>query len=187
MLSYVAILEADYKKMNNNNINDVDKKLIDSSRRYRHLASRPEMAGVPRFLNDVIVFSRAFYEHLRCLQAMLRAIETARLTLKPTRCRFAYAELKFLGHVVSNEGVCPDPEKTRVVEEFSPASDKKAVRRFHGLCAYSKRFVQDIAGLSAPLTHLTKETVKFEWTKEEKRSFDELKRRLQTPPILGYL
>ena len=93
------------------------------------------------YLDDVVVFSRDFDEHLRRLRAALQAIKTAGLSLKPTKCRFAYGELKFLGHVVNNKGVLPDPEKTRAVAAFTPPADKKAVRRFLGLCAYYRRFV----------------------------------------------
>ncbi|KAM7281232.1 reverse transcriptase domain-containing protein, partial [Ixodes scapularis] len=84
------------------------------------------------YLDDVVVFASEFDEHLRRLRSVLQAINTAGLTLKPSKCRFAYGELKFLGHVVSAQGVSPDPAKTAAVAEFPIPSDKKAVRRFLG-------------------------------------------------------
>ncbi|KAM7306943.1 retrovirus-related Pol polyprotein from transposon 17.6 [Ixodes scapularis] len=138
------------------------------------------------YLVAVLVFSGDFNEHLRRLLAVLQAIRTAGLTLKPSNCRFTSDKLKFLGHVVSNEGVRGDPEKTRAVAAFPAPTDKKAVRRFLGLCAYYRRFVRDFARISAPLTNLTKDAEKFEWAEEQQQAFDELKRRLQTPPVLGH-
>lgn len=61
-----------------------------------------------------------------------------------------------------------------------------AVRKFRRFCAYYRRFVRDFAELSAPLMHLTKDTVNFEWGEEKEQTFDELKRRLQSPAILGH-
>ncbi|KAM7283855.1 retrovirus-related Pol polyprotein from transposon 17.6 [Ixodes scapularis] len=138
------------------------------------------------YLDDVVVFASDFDEHLRRLRAVLQAIQNAGLTLKPSKCRFAYGELKFLGHVVSAQGVSPDPAKTSAVAKFMKPSDKKAVRRFLGLCAYYRRFVRDFANISAPLTHLTKDDVNFQWGEEQEQAFNELKERLQSPPILGH-
>lgn len=112
--------------------------------------------------------------------------KTAGLPFKPKKCRFAYDGLKFLGHFLNNEGVRPDSMKRRAVAAFSPPSDKRAIRRCLGICAYYRRFLQDFAKLSAPLAHLTKGAVKFQGRKEQQRAFDEVKRRLQTPLTLGY-
>lgn len=63
------------------------------------------------YLDDVVVFSETFEQHLHRLRAVLDAIRSAGLSLKPEKCHFGYEELKFLGHVVSCEGISPDPEK----------------------------------------------------------------------------
>ncbi|KAM7296981.1 retrovirus-related Pol polyprotein from transposon 17.6, partial [Ixodes scapularis] len=80
----------------------------------------------------------------------------------------------------------PDSPSSRQSVAFPAPTDKKAVRRFLGLCAYYRRFVRDFARISAPLTNLTKDAEKFEWAEEQQQAFDELKRRLQTPPVLGH-
>lgn len=138
------------------------------------------------YLDDVVIFSSTFSDHLLRLRAVLQAIRSAGLTLKPTKCKFAYDELKFLGHVVSSAGVRPDPDKTAAVASFPTPSDKNAVRRFLGLCAYYRRFVPNFSHVAAPLTHLTKENVAFQWSDEQQRAFDRLKQSLQTSPVLGH-
>lgn len=78
------------------------------------------------YLDDVVVFSTTFEEHLSRLRKVLEAVRSAGLSLKPEKCHFGFTELKFLGHVVSAEGVRPDPEKTAPVASFPVPRDKKA-------------------------------------------------------------
>lgn len=91
-----------------------------------------------------------------------------------------------MGHVVSFQGVRPDPEKTAAVTAFPTPKDKNAVRRFLGLCACYRRFVENFSNLAEPLTNLTKNDVQFNWGPKECAAFDELKSRLKSPPILGH-
>lgn len=138
------------------------------------------------YLDDVVVFSSTFEQHMQRLRAVLDAIRTAGLTIKPEKCHFGFRELRFLGHIVSAEGVRPDPEKITAVEMFPKPRDKKAIRRFLGLCAYYRRFVENFSKIAEPLTRLTKEDVPFVWEKEQEDAFSELRRRLQSPPILAH-
>lgn len=126
------------------------------------------------YLDDVVVFAPTFEEHLQRIEAILQAIKSSGLTLKSEKCRFAYEELKFLGHVVNSEGVLPDPEKTAAVAKFPQPTDKKAVRRFLGLCAYSRKFVEGFSCIAEPLTRLTKDAIHFTWGKKQEAAFREL-------------
>ncbi|KAK8774213.1 hypothetical protein V5799_011257 [Amblyomma americanum] len=85
------------------------------------------------YLDDVVVFASNFEEHLKRLKTVLDAIKSSGLTLKAEKCHFVYEELLFLGHIVSKEGVRPEPQKTAAIEHFTPPADKKGVRRFLGL------------------------------------------------------
>ena len=138
------------------------------------------------YLDDVVVFASSFEEHLRRLETVLQAIKTSGLTLKPEKCRFAYDELLFLGHVINKSGVRPDPQKTAAISNFPPPADKKAVRRFLGVCTYYRRFVKNFSRTAEPLTYLTKADVEFKWETPQIEAFEELKRRLQSPPILAH-
>lgn len=138
------------------------------------------------YLDDVIVFSATFHEHLERLKAVLQAIRFAGLTLKPEKCHFCFQELQFLGHVVSQAGVRPDPDKVAAVANFPVPTDKKAVRRFLGLCSYYRRFIADFARIASPLTQLTRDDVAFVWNNEQETAFNDLRQRLQTPPVLAH-
>lgn len=138
------------------------------------------------YLDDVVVFARTFDEHLARLEYVLEAIRTSGLTLKPEKCRFAYEELKFLGHVVNGAGVLPDPAKTSAIANFPRPKDKKGVRRFLGLCAYYRRFVANFARIAEPLTRLTKDSTPFSWENAQEKAFCELQQRLLNPPVLAH-
>ncbi|XP_077553254.1 uncharacterized protein LOC144168039 [Haemaphysalis longicornis] len=101
------------------------------------------------------------------------------LSLKPEKCHFAFQQLKFLGHVVSPEGVSTDPAKTAAVSAFPKPADKRTVRRFLGHCAYYRRFEANFSKIAEPLTRLTNDDVPFVWGPEQTNAFDELKARLQ--------
>ncbi|KAK8788355.1 hypothetical protein V5799_021870 [Amblyomma americanum] len=138
------------------------------------------------YLDDVVIFSDTFDEHLKRLRAVFEAIRSAGLSLKPEKCHFAFHELKFLGHIVSARGVSPDPEKTAAVAAFPKPTDKRSLRRFLGLCAYYRRFVRNFSKLAEPLTRLTKDAEPFFWGEDQERAFTELKSRLQCAPVLGH-
>lgn len=138
------------------------------------------------YLDDVVIFSATFDQHVERLRTVLEAISSAGLTIKPQKCHFGFHELLFLGHVVSSEGIRPDPEKTAAVEKFPRPTDKRAVRRFLGLCAYYRRFVKDFSKIAEPLTRLTKEDMPFTWTSEQEEAFNELRQRLLHHPVLAH-
>lgn len=138
------------------------------------------------YLDDVIVFSETFDQHLKRLRTVLDALRSADLTLKPEKCHFGYQQLKFLGHVVSADGVRPDPDKTAAVANFPIPTTKKAVRRFLGLCAYYRRFIADFAKIAEPLTRLTRDDVPYVWSSEQQEAFTELRQRLHNPPVLAH-
>ena len=139
------------------------------------------------YLDDIIVFSTSFAEHLSRLQAVFRRLQHAGLKLKPNKCYFATKEVRYLGHIVTAEGVKPNPAKTKAVSTYPVPQDVHELRQFLGLANYYRRFVKDYSRIAEPLHQLTRKTSKgFQWTPSCQEAFEELKDRLTTPPILGY-
>lgn len=93
-------------------------------------------------------------------------------------------EVKFLGHVVSEQGVAVDPAKVEAVMKWEPRKNVTEVRSFLGLAGYYLRFVEGFSKLAMPMTRLTKKGEKFLWTQECELAFRTLKERLTTAPVL---
>ena len=139
------------------------------------------------YLDDIIVFSTSFAEHLSRLQAVFRRLQHAGLKLKPNKCYFARKDVRYLGHIVTAEGVKPNPAKTEAVSTYPVPQDVHELRQFLGLANYYRCFVKDYSRIAEPLHQLTRKTSKgFQWTPSCQEAFEELKDRLTTPPILGY-
>ena len=138
------------------------------------------------YLDDVIIFSSTFEEHLVRLRQVFDRFRDANLTLKPKKSFFGQKRIKFLGHYVSSEGIEPMPEKCKAVQEFPTPKKVKEVRSFLGLAGYYRRFIKDFSKIASPMIDLTKKDQEFRWTEECEQAFNDLKQRLISPPILAY-
>ena len=106
------------------------------------------------------------------------------LRAKYSKCHFWESEVRFLGHLINQDGIGVDPEKVRAVEEWKRPESITEIRSFLGLAGYYRRFIEKFSLLAAPLTRLTKKDVKFEWCSNCEKSFLELKKRLISAPVL---
>jgi len=138
------------------------------------------------YIDDIIIFSRTFEEHLSRLSLVFDRLRQANLKLKPSKCHFAQSSVNFLGFVVSSKGILPDPDKISAVKSFHVPKSVRDVRSFLGLCNYYRRFVKDFAKIASPLNRLTRKDISFVWSPECETAFISLKDRLCSPPILSY-
>ena len=138
------------------------------------------------YLDDVLVYSRTFRDHLDHLRLVFDRFREAGLKLKPKKCHFGQKSVKFLGHVISKDGVQPDPDKIKAIKEYPVPRRVKDVRAFLGLANYYRKFVRDFSKIAGPLHDLTKKALKFRWTDECQAAFERLKSALIQAPILGY-
>ncbi|KAA0059550.1 reverse transcriptase [Cucumis melo var. makuwa] len=137
------------------------------------------------FIDDILVYSvdREFHEeHLRIV---LQTLREKQLYAKFSKCEFWLEQVVFLGHVVSAKGVSVDPQKVEAVVNWERPISATEVRSFLGLAGYYRRFIEDFYRLAFPLTALTRKNVKFEWSDKCEQSFQQLKKRLVTTPILA--
>ena len=102
---------------------------------------------------------------------------------KFSKCEFWLKEVRFLGHVISGEGIVVNPTKVQSVTEWLAPTSVSKIRSFLGLAGYYQRFIENFSKIAKPMTELLKET-KFKWTEDCEASFQELKKRLTTAPVL---
>ncbi len=138
------------------------------------------------YIDDIIIFSKSIEDHLAHLEEVFRRLREANVKLNPKKCSFVKQKVDYLGHVVTPNGVEPNPEKVGVVRDFPVPNNLKELRAFMGLANYYRRFVKGFAHIASPLNALTKKGVKFEWSQSCSDAFDKLKRALVSAPILAY-
>lgn len=138
------------------------------------------------YLDDVIVYGETFLKTLDRLREVLQKLREAGLKLSPKKCNLFRNQVAYLGHIVSQEGISPDPEKTQVVTNWPIPASVTEVRGFVGLCSYYRKFIRGFSEICAPLHKLTEKGTKFKWSEDCDTAFLKLKRALTTAPILAY-
>jgi Retroviral aspartyl protease/RNase H-like domain found in reverse transcriptase/Reverse transcriptase (RNA-dependent DNA polymerase)/Integrase zinc binding domain/Retrotransposon gag protein/Zinc knuckle len=136
------------------------------------------------FIDDILVYSKSREEHEQHLRLILQKLREHKLYAKWKKCEFWTEKVVFLGHVISKEGVAVDPAKIEAIMNWERPKTVTEIRSFLGLAGYYRRFVEGFSRLAEPMTRLTRKNQKFEWTEKCEESFEELKNRLVTAPIL---
>ncbi|KRZ65623.1 Retrovirus-related Pol polyprotein from transposon 17.6, partial [Trichinella papuae] len=138
------------------------------------------------YLDDIIVFGRTAQEHTDRLERVLQRIAETGLKLKPQKCHLMRKTVRFLGHVLSENGMSTDEEKIRAVKEWPTPCCPSEVRQFLGLASYYRRFIKNFSMVSAPLNALLRKGSHWKWTAECQTAFDQLKHMLCTAPVLTF-
>lgn len=138
------------------------------------------------YLDDCIVFGKSFDEQLVRLEEVLQRFQKAGLKLKPSKCNFFQREVRFLGHLVSAEGIQPDPANVQKIKDWPKPRCVTDIRVVLGMGGYYRRFIKDYSKRMQPLINLTKERVPFFWTEDCQAAFDDLKEALMNPPLLAH-
>jgi hypothetical protein len=134
------------------------------------------------FIDDILIYSKRSEVHLR---KILKRLSSKKLYTKLEKCEFWLDSVSFLGHVISEKRVAVDPEKMKVVVEWTRPTSVFEIQSFLGLAGYYRRFIEGFSKLSGPLTALIRKNACFVWTDECEQCFQELKRRLVTAPVLA--
>lgn len=150
------------------------------------------------YLDDIVVFSSSVSQHIERLKVVLSRLECEGLKAKLSKCAFFQREVKYLGHVISAQGVSTDPSKIEAVSQWRCPTSVSELRSFLGFASYYRRFVEGFAKLAAPLHKLVAEctavrprerasqSFSLAWSEQCQQSFDSLKVRLTTAPVLAY-
>ena len=150
------------------------------------------------YLDDVLVLGKSFDNHCTSLDMVLSRLYDAGIRLKLKKCKFFTNETNYLGHIISDKGIKPNPEKTRAIEQWKKPTNIKDIRQFHGLISYYRKFIPNFARRAAPLTDLMKGKrvsrgkrqvfvpCKFDWTHMHDKAFEDLKKALLEEVCLAH-
>ncbi|KAA0037901.1 pol protein [Cucumis melo var. makuwa] len=136
------------------------------------------------FIDDILIYSKTEAEHEEHLRMVLQTLRDNQLYAKFSKCEFWLKQVSFLGHVVSKAGVSVDPAKIEAVTGWTRPATVSEVRSFLGLAGYYRRSVENFSRIATPLTQLTRKGAPFVWSKACEDSFQNLKQKLVTAPVL---
>jgi hypothetical protein len=136
------------------------------------------------FIGDILVFSKTAKEHEEHLKIVLGKLRQHQLYAKFIKCEFWMEEVAFLGHVLSAKEVVVDPSKIEAVFKWQSPKSVTEIRSFLGLAGYYRRFIENFSKIAKPMTDLLKSKMSYVWSDKCEASFQELKTRLTTTPVL---
>jgi Reverse transcriptase (RNA-dependent DNA polymerase)/RNase H-like domain found in reverse transcriptase/Integrase zinc binding domain/Retroviral aspartyl protease/Chromo (CHRromatin Organisation MOdifier) domain len=137
------------------------------------------------YLDDILIYSRTPTEHVDHVRNVLEILRKHRFYAKLTKCQFMTDQLLYLGHIISNKGLQPDPAKLAALQNWKTPMNAHDVRSFLGFGNYFRKFVQGYSSLVLPLTELTKKDKLFEWTPKCEEAFRGLIWNLSNAPVLA--
>lgn len=139
------------------------------------------------YLDDIIIFSTSLQEHVQSLKLIFNCLERANLKVQLDKSEFCKRETEFLGHIVTQNGVKPNPAKVECVINFPIPKTPKQIKQFLGLTGYYRKFIKDYSNLAKPMTRFLKKDANLDiGDPSYLQSFNTLKRILTNDPVLAY-
>ena len=142
--------------------------------------------GTMVYIDDIIVFSETLPEHFQKMRQVLSRFRENNLKVKLTKCQFVKSSIKFLGHIVDQNGLKPDPDKVKAVVDYPTPSNAKELQCFLGMVGFYRRFCRAFAKIARPLYNLLKKEQQFEIQETEEQAIRNLKKILLEAPVLVY-
>ena len=138
------------------------------------------------YLDDVLIFSNNLRQHQQDVRDILEAIRKSGMKVKPSKCEFHKKETKYLGFIISREGIKTDRVKTQVIWDWKTPKNKTDIQSFLGFCNFYRRFIEGFSRTAKPLYDRTQKKYdgKWEWTEKKQHAFNELRRKLTTAPVM---
>jgi hypothetical protein len=136
------------------------------------------------FINDILIYSKSDSDHEEHLRLVLQKLRDNQLYAKYSKCEFWIDEVPFLGHIISNGGISVDPAKVKEIMAWSIPTTVTEIQSFLGLAGYYWRCIEGFSKIAKPMTSLLENGREFKWDEKCQNSFDQLKKRLMSPPVL---
>jgi hypothetical protein len=136
------------------------------------------------FIDDILIYSKSYSDHEEHLRLVLQKLRDNQLYAKYSKWEFWIGEVPFLGHIISNGGISVDPAKVKEIMEWSVSTTVKEIQSFLGLTGYYRRFIEGFSKITKPMTSLLEKEREFKWDEKCQDSFDQLNKRLMSPPVL---
>lgn len=140
---------------------------------------------IQTYIDDMVVHSRTIDEHVRHLDVLFTTLRQHKLTVKLGKCHFAMEEVKYLGHLISQGQIKPNPEKVEAIAKMALPTNVSELRSFVHCVSYYRRFIPGFADIAAPLFNLVKKGVVFNMDAACRKAYETLRTCLTTAPVLS--
>lgn len=138
------------------------------------------------YMDDIVVYARNLKDHHLKINLIFDRLRGSNLKLQPDKCNFLRKEIVYLGHVINEKGISPDPSKISAVSTFPVPKTVTQIKSFLGLAGYYRRFIPEFSKIATPMTSLLKKNIKYNWCALCDEGFTHLKTLLTTAPVLIY-
>ena len=145
-----------------------------------------DLSGVKTIADDILVWGRSEAEHNHRLEQVLKWSRKVGLKLNRSKMKIMTAEVPYIGHVLTSNGLKPDPKKVHAVEGMPSPADKPALLRFLGMVNYMSNFIPNLADLTQPLRELLHKEVEWHWSERQEKAFQAIKEKLTSDATLQY-
>lgn len=152
-------------------------------KRMSHILSG--LPGVVCMIDDILVFGQSQQEHDQRLESVLDRINKAGITLNSEKCEMSTKSVKFLGHVIDEAGIHPDPEKIQAIQQIRTPANITELRRFLGMVTYLSKFSPNLSQKVKPLRDLLSTKNEWVWDKCQEDAFNQIKQELSNTPVLA--
>jgi hypothetical protein len=144
------------------------------------------LEGCEIIIDDILVHGATTEEHDKRLSAVMNAIKESGLKLNKEKCHIRKKSVKFFGHVITEDGIQPDPEKVEAVKKMIAPKNVSELRRILGMVNYLSRFTQSLSTTLKPLTDLLQKNAHWQWGTAQKAAFDAVKEKITSLPTLAF-
>lgn len=138
------------------------------------------------YLDDIVIYGSNLEDHNQKLINVFTRLRDNTLKLQPDKCEFLRDSCQYLGHIITRDGVKPNPDKVSSIKQIPIPKNPKHIKMFLGMTGYYRKFIKDFASIAKPLTNLLKKDAEFIWKNEQQIAFETLKNALIKEPLLQY-
>lgn len=139
------------------------------------------------YLDDIVVFSTSLQEHMTSLEEVFKRLSEANLKIQLDKCEFMQKETEFLGHVITPDGIKPNPNKIKAITDYPIPKTEKEIKQFLGLAGFYRKFIQNFSKITKPLTQCLKKGNKINHLdKDYINAVETIKLLITKEPILAY-
>ena len=144
------------------------------------------LPGVDVITDDILVYGATLLEHNKRLESVLKKARSVNLKFNAAKSKIAKTEVAYVGHVLTREGIKPDPMRIQAITDMPVPGDKPAVQRFLGMVGYVHKFIPHMSEIAKPLRVLLGKNVAWHWQSEQNNALENLKNKLKNAPVLQY-